>query len=94
MSEEQKPDSPRGFPRLSLLHCAECGRTRVCNRLDIQGFARSAWPRCCGHDLDLDILAERPHPGDTAVVALPLPMPGSNDGTAVLPQPPERKPSP
>jgi hypothetical protein len=92
MPEDRSPDPPRGFPRLSLLHCAECGRARVCNRVDLQGYARAAWPRCCGLDLDLYILAERPGPEDAVVVALPLPLPGSNDGTAVIPRPPERKP--
>jgi hypothetical protein len=64
----------------------------VCDRVEILGHLRTGRPVCCGAPMDLFISAEWPRPGDTHVIALPLPLPGSNDGTAVIPRPDERKP--
>ena len=78
--------------RYSLFWCHTCGKTVACNRVEILGFLRSSWPMCCQSEMGLFIEAERPIPGDTRVVAEPLMLPGSNEGTAIIPVPTPRTP--
>ena len=84
------PDAATHYP--ALLRCGQCGRTLPANRVELAGYARTGLPTCCGQEMDLYILAERPKPGDTQVVALPVPLPGSHEDTAIISPPQPRKP--
>jgi hypothetical protein len=77
----------------AVLWCARCGRLLPANRGAVLSYVRSGLPACCGLEMDLFILAERPKPDDTQVVAIPLTLPGSDEGTDVIPVPKPRKPA-
>jgi hypothetical protein len=59
--------------------------------MELLGYVRSGLPTCCGTEMVLYIEAERTSPEATKVTGL-VALPGSNDGTAVIRRPPERKP--
>lgn len=84
------PDEHPHWP--ALLRCGRCGRVLPANRTELLGFARNGLPTCCGPEMALYIEAERPGPEDRRVTALPLALPDSNDGTAIIPVAPTRKP--
>ena len=95
MSPDPNRDTPpRGYPRASLVRCEQCGRTAVFGRADVLDALRVGRPSCCGLPMDLFIRAEWPREGDAVVTALPLTLPGSNDGTAIITRPPARTPPP
>lgn len=60
--------------------------------MELLGYARAGLPACCGLEMVLYIEAERPGPEDRQVRALPLALPGSSEGTAIIAVPPTRKP--
>jgi hypothetical protein len=76
----------------ALVRRAHC-TALTAGRTELQGYARAGLPACCGMEMDLYILAENPKPEDKEVVALPVPLPGSDDGTAIIPAPQPRKPA-
>ena len=43
MSAESGPPSPR-----RIVRCATCGRTEPVSALDLSGYMKGGWPRCCG----------------------------------------------
>jgi hypothetical protein len=82
------PDESPHWP--ALVRCAHCGRVLVANRMELLGYTRNGAPLCCGLEMVLYIEAERPGPEDTKVSGV-VPLPGSNEGTAIIQVPPARK---